>query len=795
MKSFATVFLLLTITFSSVSAQDFNANISRYAQDYAQERLYIHFDKSSYAPGDSIWFKVYVMEQVMPADKSKTVYLDWSDEKGKLLYRTSSPLAEGTTYGQFAVPAKYAGQYVHVKAYTRWMLNFDTAFLYNKDIKILSNKPNLALAKNKITPEITFFPEGGDAIEGVVNKIAFKANDQYGRPLLIKGNVQSTKGTNVDSLNIIHDGMGYFYLNPTEGETYIAKWKVAGTTQEYTTPIPDIKKMGLAMQVTQVKNNKAFSIVGSDEFTKSGSQFHVLGTMYQQPVFTITREFKDGAIQGIVPTDALPSGILTITVFDNKWTPLAERITYINHEEYVFKPDFEVMHWGLNKRAKNIIEIKVPDSLVASLSVSVTDLEIDADSSDNIISHFLLTGDLKGKVYNPAHYFINNSDSISRQLDLVMLTHGWRRFNWENVVKGNFPKIDYPRDSTYMTISGKIYGASSVQLRDAGSIILLYSQDKRPSEIFTVPIAADGSFNDPTRIFFDTSKIYYQLPKKKGLDDASVQFMQNKMGPLTGNSFASGAYDNRSSDTSGNARHFKLSAATLNELEFFGGKLLDAVTIKKRTKTPMQLLDEKYASGLFQGGDAMQFDLRTDTRALSARSIFSYLQGMVAGLQINETQNPPSVIWRGGAPQFFIDESPATTDLISSISVSDVAYIKVLRPPFIGAVGGGANGAISIYTKRGDDVESKPGEGLANNTVTGYTAIRQFYSPNYTVEIRDDKKDLRTTLYWNPEVLTRPGNNSVILSFYNNDVSNGFRVIIEGMTKDGRLAHYQTTLE
>src|SRR5690606_26336 len=124
---------------------------------------------------------------------------------------------------------------------------------------------------------------------------------------------------------------------------------------------------------------------------------------------------------------------------DNNWQPLAERITYINNEEYRFEPEITVQHWGLNKRARNEIEITIPDSLEANLSISITDMAIGGDSSGNIISQLLLSGDLKGKVYKPAHYFLNNSDTISQHLDLVMLTNGWRRFNWEDVAKGNFP--------------------------------------------------------------------------------------------------------------------------------------------------------------------------------------------------------------------------------------------------------------------------------------------------------------------------------------------------------------------
>jgi hypothetical protein len=455
-----------------------------------------------------------------------------------------------------------------------------------------------------------------------------------------------------------------------------------------------------------------------------------------------------------------------------------------------------VQHWGLNKRARNEIEISVPDSLSANLSVSVTDMGIDADTSNNIISHLLLAGELKGKVNNPAYYFLNNSDSISKALDLVMLTHGWRRFNWEEVVKGILPTITYPRDTTYLSISGKIYGASPVQLRDAGSIVLLWNQKKGANQIVSVPIAKDGTFNDPSLILFDTARIYYQLPKSKGLGDATVQFMQNRLPALPQNIKANGFFYNHLSDTTGNSRHFQLADATLSELKFLNEKVLETVTIQRKTKSPVQIMDEKYTSGLFSGGDAYQFDLVNDPFAASSFSIFNYLQGKVAGLQINTSSNPPSLQWRGGSPAIYLDEMASSADMISGIPVSDIAYIKVIRPPFMGGSGGGSNGAIAIYTRRGSDQKSEPGKGLSNNTVTGYTEIRQFYSPNYeTINPENEKKDLRTTLYWNPEVITKPGENKVLLKFFNNDVSGAFRVVIEGMTKDGRLAHEVQVME
>jgi hypothetical protein len=792
MKRLIATLLVLLSSNIFLQAQNLDSTLIRYATDFPQERIYLHYDKSSYTPAETIWFKGYMMQEIYPANESKTVYIDWTNEKGDLLLHSLSPVIDATFHGQFEVPENYDGSYLHVKVYTKWMLNFDSVFLYNKDIRILNNSPRSSAA-SAITPQLTFFPEGGDMIEGVLNKIAFKANDQFGRPLKITGTVKNNQGASVGDLRVIHDGMGYIFIKPKPGETFTANWQDEGG-KKHTTPLPAAKHSGVSLQIVIQENKRIFSVTKSPASTLT--HLNLIGTMYQQPVFKITKELKDGMAQGVIPTESLPTGILTITVFDNSGKPLAERITYINNEEYRFDPEMNVQHWGLNKRARNEVEISVPDSLSANLSVAVTDLAIDQDTSDNIISHLLLTGQLKGKINSPAYYFSNNSDSIMQQLDLVMLTHGWRRINWEKVQAGEFPVIRYPKDTSYLSISGKIYGATPSQLRQAGEIVLLINQKESGTQVSSTPVTSDGSFDNRDLILFDTARIYYQLPKVKGVKDVTVQFMQDRLPPFTNNMKASGIYYNHLSDTSGNHYHLQLSDEATRELNFLKGKVLATVNIKANPKSSVAAMDDKYASGMFKGGDGYQFDVVNDPFSVSSQNIFTYLQGKVAGLQINSTTNPPTLSWRGGTPQIYVDEMSMDADMVSSIPITDVAYIKVLRPPFMGGTGGGSAGAIAIYTRRGDDIKQEPGKGLSNNTVSGYTAIRQFYSPNYeTINEENEKKDLRTTLYWNPSVVTSPGKNKIVVKFFNNDVTNAFRVIIEGITRDGRLAHLVQTME
>ena len=127
--------------------------------------------------------------------------------------------------------------------------------------------------------------------------------------------------------------------------------------------------------------------------------------------------------------------------------------------------------------------------------------------------------------------------------------------------------------------------------------------------------------------------------------------------------------------------------------------------------------------------------------------------------------------------------------------MADIAYIKVIDPPFYGAMGGGAGGAIAVYTKKGDDA-IKSVAGMDYSLVAGYTPVKQFYSPNYAEEqINFNQTDLRRTIYWKPNIVTDKVHNKVKISFYNNDISHSLQLVLEGMTVDGKLIHISKLLK
>ena len=783
------------LPFAFAEAQNLDSTLARYSNQYQSEKVYLHYDKTSYYPGETVWFKGYLLEGLIPATGSKTLYIDWITENGTVLHHSVSPVVDAVTNGQFEIPTDFTGNFIHVRAYTKWMLNFDTAFLYNADQRVLPTAPDAKTQRPAIVPTLSFFPEGGDAVSGIQNRVAFKATDQWGRPVKIRGVVQDSKGTFVDSLSTVHDGMGSFHFIPKEGSGYVAKWRDEKGA-EHQTPLPAFRSQGVSVQISSNGSRRTVNIFASSNLPEASKLLHLVGTMNQSLAFkTDVPITAGGNARRIIPTEAFPTGILVITVFDSEWNPLAERICFINNHDYSFATSMEVEHWGLGKRKKNELRITIPDSMQgASLSISVTDAAIEKDTSDNIVSHFLLASEIKGKVNNPAYYFSSGGDSVEQHLDLVMLTNGWRRFRWADVVKGKLPSITYPKDTTYLTLSGKIFGVPKSQLSGNESIALLVKEKDSAMKTLILPIERTGEFNEPNLLFFDTLQVYYSL-KSKFLALAEARFMPGRLPAPNYSAFSKNFFYNPFYDTSGVYRHSLLAGKSLELMNLEKGRMMENVTVTARQRPTLKMMDEKYSSGMFQGGDGYQFDLVNDPLSNSYTNILNYLQGKVAGLQITTGGGSSALSWRGGAPQLYLDEMQTDVDMITNIPVSEVAYVKVFRPPFMGGIGGGANGAIAIYTRKGGDAQNTS-KGLSTNKIVGYTPIREFYAPNYDrFDPRNDRLDIRTTLYWNPELMTSAKKNSILVTFFNNDVTQSFRVVIEGMTRDGILTHYEQIME
>lgn len=803
MKKILLIWNLCIISFFSANAQGLDSMIKVYSEQVPDQKVHVHFDKDVYVAGETIWFKAYLFSGFSLAGNSKNFYAELIDNKGNVLQRKVYPVIESAVAGNFDIPDSLPAGNLIYRGYTTWMLNFDTAFIFQKNIAV-TDKTGSADSKKFVTEAskatlLQFFPEGGNLVNTLESVVAFKANDEYGLPVTVKGNIVNSKGAVITSFASMHDGMGTFTLTPQANETYQAVWTDAAGKQQATV-LPAAKAQGCVLKISGVGKKKIFAVNRTADVPADWKNVNIVALLGQERVYKAKANLVETSVtSGTIPVEGFPSGILQVTVFSEKWEPIAERIVMVNNDNYKFIAKLNTPELNTNFRAKNSFEIQVDDTLLSNLSLSVTDAAAGRQNfGDNLYSRILLTGDIKGYVHNPAYYFSDNSDSVAANLDLVMLTHGWRRYNWSNLARGRKPVLKFLDDS-YLSIDARVFGVTTASPLRSDEELLVFLQQKDSSTQFVqIPKVGVDKFSMPGIMFYDTAVVHYQFMKdKKAEREMSLAFSNNLYkGPQRIN------LTNRPVNIQIDTAILSRTKFLAERLSRYGnkfetkGNVLQDVTVKTKVKSHLQELEDKYASGLFKGGDGYSFDL-TANPANGGYDIFSYLQGKVAGLQITGMGSNANLSWRGSTTSLFLNEIPADASMLSSVNINDIAYIKVMRPPFMGSFGGGAGGAIAVYTKKGNDVRPAQGKGLNSTIVTGYSSVKEFYSPNYKDLSASAQvtADYRSTLYWNPVILTDAGRQKVKVEFYNNDITKAFRVVLEGVNEIGKMVRIEKVIQ
>jgi len=795
---FKGILFLIIFGISTARAQVLDSMMNVYALGFPKEKMHIHFDKQLYNPDETIWYKVYIMTGAQLSPLSKNVYVEWYDTEGKLLKQTVAPLFQATAKGAFDIPLNYKGNFIHLKAYTKWMLN-DSAFLYEKDLQI--NTGIISAKKSVIgTTKVDIFPEGGFLVEGLTSRVAFKVTNQNGLPVLIRGFLVNNKNEVIDTIKVKHDGMGSFSFKPIPSMKYSLNWKdetgVAGTT-----PITITKMAGVVMSV---RNNNDKANVEVFKSVNAGEEFNQLTLivhMNQELVYKVAIKMKERALQKVeLPIDELPTGILQFTLLNSQSIPVSERIIFVNNHLHEFNVKMNPITIGLEKRAKNSFEISVSDTAFTNMSIAVTDASVTSVDQHSIFSDFLLSNEIKGYVHNPSYYFKSDNDTIAAKLDLVMLTNGWRRFDWDKILAQIPPKISFFPETSFMSFKGKVFGNKTTTSLDQLQLNFITVGKDSVKNFYFARIEKDGSFEEPGVFFFDTVKVYYNFNGKNKLSENTQVKLDN--GLLRKENYATISYLNNTpkgiwTDSIANLRMNYFLSEQEKLRRAMASATLQEVTVKAKAKDPLKIMDERYASGLFSGGDGYSFDL-TDEKMMGALDIFTYLQGKVAGLQIsNAGSGSPGLSWRGATPTLFLNEMQSDVSMLQGLSIFDVAYIKVFRPPFFGAGGGGSGGAIAIYTKKsGDNRKGDPNsKGMDNTILGGYSRFKEFYSPNYEKQTPNYDPDIRNTLYWNPYIITNKKTPRYKVEFYNNDISKKLQIILEGVNGDGKMVRIVKMIE
>src|SRR5690606_35170675 len=295
-----------------------------------------------------------------------------------------------------------------------------------------------------------FFPEGGDLISGIAKKVAFKAINSNGKSLKVKGKIIDSKKKEVVTFEDLGMGMGNFSLNPILGESYKAIVSFENG-QEMTFDLPEVveNKINLVasapeaefLNVGLVTNDKYFNTI-------QNKPYYVFGQLNGHLIYAAQVSVKSNSVSVRIPLTELPNGIMQVTLLTPDGTPVSERLVYVQPQKLI---DIQVATDKPKYSRKELVSMKLNldnhvDSLPANFSVSVIDqakVPFDDDQDNGIISNILITSDIKGFVENPNYYFNSENENRLAALDALLLTQGFRRFDYKDLTQGKLPQVKF----------------------------------------------------------------------------------------------------------------------------------------------------------------------------------------------------------------------------------------------------------------------------------------------------------------------------------------------------------------
>ncbi|HLY69911.1 MAG TPA: hypothetical protein VKR53_09285 [Puia sp.] len=794
---------------------------------YPQEKVYVQTDKQVYSTSQTIWYKVYATVYGTPATLSKIVHVQLIDSSGKVILQDKLPLVRGNAHGDFLLPENLATNNYQLRCFTAWMLNFDESGVFHKNvyIKNLSDTVRDQPEKRYIrkTYQVHFFPEGGDLVDNITATVAFQATDQYGSPAQVYGEITDDHQT-LDSFNTFHDGMGKFSFHPLSSHVYHAVVHLPDHSEKEMS-LPPVKISGIGVKIVEQTPN-AFTAAVVYHEAVPGQYHDILLAAYQQSgkVATYPLVLSPGINLFSFSTKDFTAGILRLSFFDDNNMPLAERIIFLHQDALHITLQKDTLSFA--PKTKNAFDFQITGADwkidKTNLSVSVTDADrvLEDNAAENIYAALLLTPELKGRIINPAYYFNGDGDSLRDALDLVMLTHGWRHFEWKQLISHESPALPYPvEDSLY--IAGKIIGYHSGDKNEHLFKMIIQQAD---SIRFIGYISPDttGRFMIKDYARPGVSTVFFQDQHEKN-KNLHVRFYNDPMDTISASANPVEPLATWEEDTIEKSMgSVWISERTEHFLHRRGD--LKPVIIRGHVSTPSELLAKKYVSPEFDQGLGHNIDLINNFYPNSL-PFFDFLKGRFPGLVVSGDPDHPYFSFRNSAenefvpvvastngvndgtvtkkgdikeaiitsePYVFLNEVPSSIQAVRDIPLSEIALIRFIAPPAsMAPFNGGAVGVLAVYLKKeSGEVRSLD---IAHNydqyVFHGYSISRQFYSPDYS---RKDSAffvpDNRETLYWNPELQTGSDNN-IHFSFFNSDHAKKIRIVAEGMDEQGRLIY------
>ncbi|MCG8305747.1 MAG: hypothetical protein MI975_00050 [Cytophagales bacterium] len=744
------------------------SNVALVEQQNNLRRLFADFDP-------------YVIDSLHKKDLTLFITLD--DKKDTLSIKKDR---DNRYRLEYAVPNEC--QLVTVQLQTK------NLFRYHKTI---------ALNENHL--DLQFFPESGELVHGITSKIGFKALDFSGKGKRVTGEIVNEKGTVVTRFKSNSLGMGSFTLfNADSAESYFARVKSTsekGLTVTY--KLPEVARVGNVLSVSKIGSNVRLT-VSSNYLTNDRIFFRVSCRGLDH--YEIKGRLNRGRLMLSLPANKLPEGIIAFTMMDSSMYPMAERLYFNQRPDSRINIAISANQKDYTQREQTVLNVETTNQLGATVNANLSLLVLNNEqmgqmqnTRQNILSYFLLSSDLRGEVENPGFYFSADDHVHEDDLDALMLTQGWSKYNYTKPET----EIRFQPEAS-LNVTGTVSGSINKRKKKVSELTLMTFGQFPSAQSQITDSLGRFSFNIDDE-YGQNLNILIQSAKKSGKKQNYTITLDKKESPAISydriksvekvdsvvRKFVDKNIERRSVEES-----FRLSSdIILDEVIIEDYRITpEREEVMKKYGKPDKVIsgqaileeEEKWSYGLYS---VLLFKFPDKVRITKTRD-FLYAQCM----------NPEvTLVVIDGIPVMPYDYA-----LIPNIPPSEVKSFEIIEyaksfsrlfmevfpevPPLdVPTLGN----VIAIYTYAGRGLHgvSKP-VGMQKISIPVFSVPREFYAPKYEKLSPDDwvKPDLRAIVHWEPDIrVDSLGRASV--SYYNSDNIGEMQVVVEAISDKGAIGY------
>lgn len=766
--------------------------------------LFVHTDKPLYGTGDRLWLSAYLVDAATsqrPAGET-AIHVDLLTASGKRVQHQWLRATEGRAVGTFRLSDSLASGRYRLRAYTdedkdQHRPAFERSIaVYN----LFQSRTPDEISPVRKPLDIQLLPEGGHWVAGLSARVGIKVLAPTGHGTASSGWILDETQTRVSPFTTTALGMGSVVMTPRSGHTYYAQ--VSHENQTQVVPLPLVEADGYVLSADMVSDTSRLTLTISATNRPVTDSVYVLIQQQGRLVDQRKIRLQNGLARVSLPVAILPPGLNQITLYDANSRPQAERLVFLPQNLPPVHLLVNVNKIRHQPRESTILSVNLSDDGIATgaaLSVAVTDADqVPNDTAAATFpTHWLLTGELRGRIEQPNFYVRNSLPETRRALDDLLLTQGWRR------VRGT-PSTE---QSGGVALQGRVLNSKNGPI--AGVQVTVTSTVPNQTFVRSVETDTQGRFQLSGLAIADTVQLLTQLTDRqlKALPAKDARLVFEEHAELWD-------MDTTSQLTDWATWQNQLAAARIRQEDDASqyrdqtARLLKEVVVRasKRDERP----DDVRRMSLHGEADAT---LKFDDRSPRFTNLYEMLRGKVAGVSV--TQAPLSggyqVIIRGVGsfkvnpqPLFLMDGMPIQDSegtALLSFNPADIERIEVLKNAGTTGTYGvrGGSGVIAFYSKRfrSEPVAAGAKTGASTVQFIGYSSVqREFYVPRYETDSLDHsagetqsgataRVDHRDVLYWNPLIQTDGQGHSQI-RFPLSDVVRTIRVTIQGITATGR---------